>query len=211
MITCSSEGNYRREPTCRSGRLKGTREPSLPGYLTIYAPTVNAGRGSRFASTGSEQMGQRQHHHSAQRRDADVEELQETPQASQQGRDAPAETQPRHLPIQKVHISYGGRAPWTREDVGAASATALPRQQPQGAHGQCLPTPLRSRGAPSPFTAEKQQQSWQGTVPRQQKAGPQVSRNSSAHFELGIPKPRHQAQCLKTAEAACRQLQKAPY
>lgn len=113
MITCSSKGNYRKQPTCRSGRLEGTQEPSLPGYLTIHALTGNAGKGSCFANTGSEQTGQRQHHHTAQRRD--VEELQKTPQASQQGHDAPAETQLRHFPIQKVHISYGGRAPQTQE------------------------------------------------------------------------------------------------
>ena len=205
MITCSSKGNYRKQSASRSGRLGGAQELSLPGYLAVHAPT---GRGSCFASTGSEQTRQRQHHHAAQRWDADVEELQETPQVSQQGHDAPAETQPRQLPIQKVHI-YGGTAPQTQEDAGAASATALPREQPRG---QCLPMPLRSRGAPSPFTAEKQQwSSGGGTVLWQPKKGPWVSRNSSAHSELGTIKPRHQAQCLKTAEAARKQLQKPLY
>ena len=152
MIACSSKGNYRKHPTCTSRRLKGTQEPSLPGYLTIPAQTGNAGGGSCFASAGSEQMRQRQHHHAAQRRD--MEELQETPWASQQGHDVLAETQPRHLPIWKVHVSSRGRAQRTQEDMSAASARTLPREQPLVPVGNASLPPSEA-GSTVPFHSGK--------------------------------------------------------
>lgn len=202
MITCSSKGNYRKQPTW-SGRLEGTREPSLPGYLTIPAPTGNAevhvlpsrvqsgwdrGSTTTLHSAGTWRSCRRRRRHLGK---ATMLLQRPSPDTFPSERST--------SPMEAEH--HGHKRTWAQH---------LPQPCP-GSSPKCLPTPLGSRGAPSPFTAEKQRQSWRGALPRQQKAGPQVSRNSSAHFEPGTPKPRHQAQCLKTAEAACRQLQKAPY
>lgn len=98
--------------------------------------------------------------------------------------------QPRHLPILKAYIPYG-------------AAALIPGSSP------------RVHTVSSSLTSQKKHH----PLPRQKtsiRAGRgqqqvQAPRSSSTHSELGAPKPRHQVQCLKTAEAARRQLEKAPY
>lgn len=140
-----------------------------------------------FCQRGSEQMGQRQHHHS------DIEKLQEMPQAPQQGCDPPADPQPRHLPIQKVCIPCG--------------AAALMPGSSLRVHTVCSSlTPQKKLESTIPFHSRKAGSELAGDSTPQQKA--QAPWSSSTHFELGGPKPRHQVQCLKTAEAAHRQFKK---
>lgn len=140
MVTWSSEGNYRIQPTCGRRRRGETGSPrSLLSHSSdraLCSASVAQSRWDRGSTTTQTWRSCRKCH----RYPSKVILLQ-----------TPAQTPPH---------------PEGLHPLGAAASmpgSSCRCTQP------IPPSPSRSRKAPSPSTAEKQQ-SWQGTAPRQQKA-----------------------------------------